>query len=210
MRRLDPSASRVLFIGAARTAIASLGPRLESRDVRVEGGPAEPSEWLGGPGERALVVSAGDDKATMIVTRARLRVPGARIVALLDGFSIPGLVSALSMGATSVADARAEPPTVAAQIELGLHGWVALPTELLPKIRDFNDTIVDTALSDDQLRLLAALADEISMHAVAERMAMSRRTLYRRVAALYSALGVDSRLSAVALGTRLGLLEQPR
>jgi DNA-binding NarL/FixJ family response regulator len=61
-------------------------------------------------------------------------------------------------------------------------------------------------LDDDDLAVLALLAEGLPMGAVARRLAMSERTLRRRTRAICDSLGVPAAITAVAWAAKRGLL----
>lgn len=61
-------------------------------------------------------------------------------------------------------------------------------------------------LSDDDLRLLALLAQGLPLESVARRLAVSERTLRRRIRAICDQLDVPAAITAVAWAAKRGLL----
>jgi DNA-binding NarL/FixJ family response regulator len=61
-------------------------------------------------------------------------------------------------------------------------------------------------LSEEDLRLLALLAEGLPLDAVARRLAVSERTLRRRIKAICEQLDVPAAIAAVAWAARRGLL----
>jgi DNA-binding NarL/FixJ family response regulator len=61
-------------------------------------------------------------------------------------------------------------------------------------------------LGEDDLRLLALLAQGLPLEAVARRLAVSERTLRRRIRAICDQLDVPAAITAVFWAARRGLL----
>lgn len=61
-------------------------------------------------------------------------------------------------------------------------------------------------LDEDDVRLLALLADGLVIKAVARRLDFSERTVRRRIRSLCDRLGVDTPVQAVVWAVRVGLL----
>ena len=61
-------------------------------------------------------------------------------------------------------------------------------------------------LDDEDVAVLALLAQGLPMGTVARRLAMSERTLRRRTRAICDALGVPAAITAVAWAAKQGLL----
>ncbi len=61
-------------------------------------------------------------------------------------------------------------------------------------------------LDDDDLRLLALLADGHALDAIARRLNFSERTVRRRIRSLCDRIGVDTPVQAVVWSVRVGML----
>lgn len=61
-------------------------------------------------------------------------------------------------------------------------------------------------VSDDEIRLLALLADGLPVEAIARRLALSDRTVRRRSRALCDRLGARAPIQVVAWAARNGLI----
>ncbi len=61
-------------------------------------------------------------------------------------------------------------------------------------------------LDDDDLRLLALLADGLALDAIARRLNFSERTVRRRIRSLCDRIGVDTPVQGVVWAVRAGML----
>jgi DNA-binding NarL/FixJ family response regulator len=61
-------------------------------------------------------------------------------------------------------------------------------------------------LRDDEVAMLSLLAEGLPLDIVARRLAVSERTLRRRIRAICDLLGVPATITAVAWAARRGLL----
>lgn len=83
---------------------------------------------------------------------------------------------------------------------------------LMAKPNSRSDQTVDHAisgLSDDELRLLNALATEPNLTAVAQAMSLSTRHTRRKTTELLNRMGANSIRAAVAIAAARGLINEP-
>jgi DNA-binding NarL/FixJ family response regulator len=150
-----------------------------------------------------------------VATAARLRreVPDARVVMLTGREDDPNLVmEAVAAGCSGfVTKDRASDELVAA-IRTVRNGNVAVPASVLgrfgePPARTRTDRFGLTAREREILRLLA---EGCSTRQVADRCCISLNTARNHVQRVIRKLGAHSRLEAVAVATRTGLLDDRR
>lgn len=61
-------------------------------------------------------------------------------------------------------------------------------------------------LDDEEIAIVRLLADGVVLEAIARRLALSERTVRRRIRALCDRFGVDTPVQVVVLAARNGLL----
>jgi DNA-binding NarL/FixJ family response regulator len=124
-----------------------------------------------------------------------------------------------------------EPEVLAAAIDVGVRGFVtkdkatdelldavraaavgesiispAMLAQLLPQLRRTDPQPARIELSGRELEILGLLAEGLSTEAIAARLMLSRNTIRNHVQRVMTRLGAHSRLEAVAIATRRGLM----
>jgi DNA-binding NarL/FixJ family response regulator len=73
-------------------------------------------------------------------------------------------------------------------------------------VTDIDCRRTSAGLADEEVEVLALLAQGLPLDAMARRLNMSERTIRRRVKAICDRLGVPAPISAVAWAAKQGLL----
>lgn len=106
--------------------------------------------------------------------------------------------------------------TLVDTIRAAARGETLLKPEILsrlvsePRRPDPPSTPATVKLSEREGEVLAAAARGERSKEIADRLAISERTVKAHLSSLYNKLGVDSRAGAVAAAARLGLLESTK
>jgi two-component system response regulator DevR len=153
----------------------------------------------------------GDGVAATAAVKAA--VPETHVVLLTSNVDDDVLVAAIEAGASGYVTKHKPATEVIAAVRAAAAGEMLVSSDmlarLLPRVsrgsrhRDYD-------LTARELEVLELLAAGTPNHELAERMSISRNTVRNHVQNLLNKLGVHSRLEAVALATREGLLRPPR
>ncbi|ANN19767.1 DNA-binding response regulator [Amycolatopsis orientalis] len=143
-------------------------------------------------------------EATAEIT-ARPGAPRVLIVTTYD--SDAHTLPAIEAGATGYLLKDAPPEDLATAVRTAATGGTTLsPTvadRLMNRLR-----VPGAALTRREIEVLALVAEGFSNRALAERLHLTEGTVKSHLARAYSKLGVDSRTSAVAAATDLGLIRR--
>jgi DNA-binding NarL/FixJ family response regulator len=169
---------------------------------------AEFSEAMAAEPYTALIVAVRDNADRAFVLAFGKMQPSAPVIAILPDPTPHAYAEVLRLGAqAAVGDAEPVDELVAV-VEAALEGRTRLPAEivrLLAEGRCVGPCV--PPLSEEEAGWLRGLAAGVTVAALAERAAYSERELYRRLARLYSRLGVRGRAEAVVLATKWGIVE---
>lgn len=132
--------------------------------------------------------------------------PGCSILVVTGWPSEKALFSVLDAGASGfIAKGQPIDELLDAIVRVSAGETVVAPT-LLPALIGRSRRGDRGALSDRELEVLQLLADGASTRAVADRLALSPHTVRNHVGKLMLKLRVHSRLEAVSMGVRHGLI----
>ncbi|MFN8024794.1 MAG: response regulator transcription factor [Acidimicrobiia bacterium] len=157
-----------------------------------------------------LVVTAHvhDDAGLALVVHLREEHPDVPVVLLADTASGPALVNALAAGCAGfVAWDSCFGELVKAvrtAADGGVHVPRAMADELAAQLRPDRRSPLD--LSQRELEVLGLLARGLSTDEMVDELILSVHTVRNHVRAILAKLGAHSRLEAVAIATRRGLL----
>ncbi len=143
-------------------------------------------------------------EATAVIT-ARPGAPRVLIVTTYD--TDADTLPAIEAGATGYLLKDAPPEELVAAVRTAAAGR----TTLAPTVADrlMNRMRMPTAaLTLREIEVLVLVADGLSNRAIAERLHLTEGTVKSHFARSYTKLGVDSRTSAVATATDLGLIRR--
>jgi DNA-binding NarL/FixJ family response regulator len=149
----------------------------------------------------------GDGVAAISDLRA-LR-PGLRVVVLTASVGDQVLVAAMEAGVSGFVSKSRGIGEVTAAVRAAASGEAVISPEalarLLPRLQRRPDTRRPD-LTDREREVLALLADGLTNAAIAERMFVSVHTVRNHIANLSAKLGAHSKLEALSIAVRLGLL----
>jgi DNA-binding NarL/FixJ family response regulator len=141
-------------------------------------------------------------------------VPDTHVVLLTSNADEDVLVAAIEAGASGFVTKHKPAAEVTAAIRAAAGGEMLVSSDmlarLLPRMNRAGDRKGAYDLTARELEVLDLLADGTPNHELATRMGISRNTVRNHVQNLLTKLGVHSRLEAVALATREGLLRPRR
>jgi len=141
-------------------------------------------------------------------------VPQTHVVLLTSNADEDVLVAAIEAGASGFVTKHKPAAEVTAAIRAAAGGEMLVSSDmlarLLPRMNRAADRKGAYDLTARELEVLELLAEGTPNHELATRMGISRNTVRNHVQNLLTKLGVHSRLEAVALATREGLLRPRR
>jgi DNA-binding NarL/FixJ family response regulator len=135
--------------------------------------------------------------------------PATRVVILTSFADEAVLLGAIHAGATGFVTKHSDSPALADAVRLAAAGESVIPPDLLsrllPRLRGDARPAGMTA-TDRELEILARVADGATNLEIARDLHLSPNTVRNHLARLYARLGARSRLQAVAIAVREGLL----
>ncbi|MBM9623625.1 response regulator [Streptomyces zhihengii] len=180
-------------------------------DVVAEAATAEAAVARAGQGDVDVVLmdlqfgrGMNGAEATALIT-AR---PGApRVVVVTTYDTDADTLPAIEAGATGYLLKDAPPEDLAAAVRTAAEGRTMLAPSVADRLMNRLRT-PGTALTRRETEVLALVAEGLSNHAVAGRLHLTEGTVKSHLARVYAKLGVDSRTSAVAAATGLGIIRR--
>ncbi|MFD6435653.1 response regulator [Streptomyces venezuelae] len=143
-------------------------------------------------------------QATAAIT-ARPRAPRVLIVTTYD--TDADTLPAIEAGATGYLLKDAPPEELAAAVRTAAAGRTTLAATVADRLMNRLRTPA-TTLTRRETEVLALVADGLSNQAIGARLHLTEGTVKSHLARIYAKLDVDSRTSAVATGTQLGLIRR--
>jgi DNA-binding NarL/FixJ family response regulator len=98
------------------------------------------------------------------------------------------------------------PPDTRTLASRGVDGWATLGGTTRWEVPATRRDVDGVRLDQEDLRLLALLAEGMPVSSVARRVAMSDRTVRRRMRAICEQLGVKATVQAIVWAARRGLV----
>lgn len=146
---------------------------------------------------------------------AKARWPRARVVMVTSMSADETILETVQAGADGYLTKDRAMADVIAAVHAAHAGEMLLPPEVLGGMvrrlaESDRDPPLATALTPRELELLRHLARGTSTRGIAEQMSVSPDTVRTHVQAVRRKLGAHSKLEAVAVGLRRGLIEAPR
>jgi DNA-binding NarL/FixJ family response regulator len=171
--------------------------------------PADPQDiraWAAGQRRCAVLLTLSGPAD---VRRASaLRSPTTLVVALLPDPDAESFLAALRAEVDGVADWRAPPEEVVAVVSAAAEGQVHLPAGVARELATAVLRPPATVRIDPrEAAWLRDLAGGVTVAQLARRAGYTERALYRLLHRLYARMGAESRVEALLLATRWGLLD---
>ncbi len=171
--------------------------------------PADPQDiraWAAGR-QRCAVLLTFSGPAD-VRRAAALRSPTTLVVALLPDPDPASFLAALRAEDDGVADWRAPPEEVAAVVAAAAGGQVHLPADVARELAAAVLRPPATVRIDPrEAAWLRDLAGGVTVAQLARRAGYTERALYRLLHRLYTRMGAESRVEALLLATRWGVLD---
>ena len=210
-----PGPIRVLIVDDHEVLASSLAMVLDSEPDITTAGIATTLEQA-----RALVRSARPDVVLLDhrmpdgdgvadIPRLRAAHPGVGIVVLTASASDHVLVGAIEAGASGFLSKTRSLGEVPAAVRAAAAGESVISPELLARLLPrFGRGQVQAAgqLTDREREVLALVAEGLPNAAIAERLVVSVHTVRNHIASLSAKLGAHSKLEALSIAVRQGLL----
>lgn len=200
-----------------RAGLAMLIDGREDMQVLFEAGTAaEALEALANVRHSDIVVLVGlgmegEHDAYWLIRTIRERFPSLSVLGCGARSDPMAISRALFMGADGFVDKNVEPLEFldalrqAAKGEMVLAGppseWVGAIAEGIDRRRE-----VDTRLTEREREVLTVAAEGLTARQIAERLGVRERTVTTHLGRIYGKLGVGTRVAAVRLAARSGLV----
>lgn len=138
--------------------------------------------------------------------------PGTRVL-LVAGSAVDGLLSsAVEAGCAGVVPTSASLPTLADAVRRAHAGQPVFSPEDLTKLlhQMRSEPAVGADLTSREREVLQLLAEGVSTEALAEQLFISKHTARSHVRNILGKLGAHSKLEAVSIALRAGLVQVPQ
>ena len=153
-----------------------------------------------------------DGDGVAAIGELREVAPEARFVVLTASTADAVLVAAIEAGASGFVSKTRDLGDVTSAVRAAAAGESVISPEmlarLLPRLRA-TEPLPHDSLTDRERQVLTLLAEGLSNAAIAERLVVSVHTVRNHVANLSAKLGAHSKLEALAIAVREGLLPAP-
>lgn len=138
--------------------------------------------------------------------------PETKVVMLTSYSNEAVLVGAIEAGCSGFMTKHEGSAVVASGVRLAAAGEALISApmlrQLLPRLSQ-TDRRMESRLTGRELEVLGLLADGVPTQKIAERLYLSSNTVRNHSQRILSKLGVHSRLEAVAVALRQGLIPRP-
>lgn len=151
-----------------------------------------------------LLDGTGIDATRSVLEECRI----TRVVMLTSFVDDAVLVGAIEAGATGFITKHSTAAALADAVRLAAAGEAVIPPDLLARLlpRLSRTASRGVQVSDREREILGLLSQGASNHEIAEELQLSPNTVRNHLARIYGRLGARSRLEAVAIAVREGLL----
>ncbi len=144
-----------------------------------------------------------------VVMALRSQFPELKILVVSGTDDLAMIRDAFSAGADGFLPKTSDPSELLAPLQVLIDGGAVLPKSVLTSLLAYSvrPSVSLPVLKQDDLQLLRMLASGVALDEVAAEFLVSERSAKRLIAALLERLDVSSRVQAVALAGRAGLLD---
>jgi DNA-binding NarL/FixJ family response regulator len=152
-----------------------------------------------------------DGEAPAAIPALTRRPSTARVVVLTTSADHRSLTRALDAGAAGFLSKEQRLDELVDAIHHVVAGQMVVAPALLPVLlRASDDGVASRRLSRREADVLQLMADGASNHEIAEQLHLSHHTVRNHVQHIFARLGAHSKLEAVAIGLRRGLVAPPQ
>ncbi len=151
-----------------------------------------------------------DGEAPAAIPALTRRPSAARVVVLTTSPDHRSLTRALDAGASGFLSKDQRLDELVDAIHQVVAGRVVVAPALLPVLLQAGEDSSARLLSRREADVLQLMADGASNHEIAERLHLSHHTVRNHVQHIFARLGAHSKLQAVAIGLRRGLVAPPQ
>jgi len=151
-----------------------------------------------------------DGEAPAAIPALTGRPSTARVVVLTTSIDHRSLTRALDAGACGFLSKDQRLDELVDAIHQVVAGHMVVAPALLPVLLQAGDDSSARLLSRREADVLQLMADGASTQEIAERLHLSHHTVRNHVQHIFARLGAHSKLEAVAIGLRRGLVAPPR
>jgi DNA-binding NarL/FixJ family response regulator len=180
------------------------------RAVGYDAGPTgNPRSWAAQTGRRALLITIRTEGDWALLAGLPAANPDLVLLALLTEPTPATYQEAFRRGATAAVAWDASLATVLDVLAAAVNGRILLTSNDAHVVAA--GTLTDPhpdQFSDQELDWLRQLATGVPVNTLARRSGLSDRSVYRRLANLYTRLGVANRSAAIATAIRWRLLDR--
>ncbi len=173
--------------------------------------PPDRAPGLRPPHDVALVdYHLPDGNGLDVAVILRQRCPGSSVILFSSSRTELDLVRAIEAGCIGFVDKRSRVEDLVRAIRAAGRGEASFDAELLREAMRGNDTTApaaETSLSQREREILRLLAAGQSTERMADQLYLSQHTVRNHIRNLTAKLGAHSRLEAVAIAARAGLVE---
>jgi DNA-binding NarL/FixJ family response regulator/signal transduction histidine kinase len=211
---------RVLLVddhAAVRQAIAAAFDRHDDFEVVAQAGSlTEARPMLGNIDVAVIDLGLPDGYGGDLITELRAESPDAQALVLSANLDRAQVARAVQSGAAAALDKTVELGEVVASVRRLGAGETLMPlpevVELLrfasrQREREYDDRSAIASLTAREREVLQAIADGLDSQQIAERLHITVRTERNHVANILAKLGVHSRVHALLLAVRYGVVE---
>lgn len=197
---------QILADGLAALLGAEEGLEIVAVTGSVEGVVHETARWL--PDVVLMDYELPDGTGIDAARRILAAVPGTSIVMLTSFTDDAVLIGAIEAGANGFITKHSSPSALAEAVRLAAAGEPVIAPSLLMRLlpRLGGGSPVGVSVTDREREILLLVAGGATNQEIASALHLSPNTVRNHLARIYGRLGARSRLEAVAIAAREGLI----